>query len=113
MQRPALGVAMQPYLSPEWTGGKEWGQRQGQRAVRGMIYFDGVLKDRPFVAGETFSMADITVFAALNFADAAGLAIPTDLAALTAWRSKVADLPSVKNRSGQKFLPEDLKRFGL
>ncbi len=108
-----LGAAMQPYLSPEWAGGKEWGQRQGKRAVRGMVYFDGVLKNRPFAAGETFSMADITVFAALNFADAAGLAIPDNLAALMDWRSKIADLPSVRNRSGQKFLPEDLKRFGF
>jgi glutathione S-transferase len=108
-----LGPAMQPYVSPEWAGRKEWGERQGARAVRGMRYFDGVLKTRPFVAGDAFSMADITVFASLGFAEAAGLAIPEDCAALVAWRSKVAALPSVKNRSGQTFLPEDLKRFGL
>jgi glutathione S-transferase len=78
-----------------------------------MKYFDDVLKSRPFVAGEAFSMADITVFASLNFAEAAGLAIPPELASLAAWRTKVSELPSVKKRSGQAFLPEDLKRFGL
>ncbi len=108
-----LGPLMQLYASPEWAGRKEWGERQGARAVRGMKYSDGVLKSRTFVAGDTFSMADITVFASLNFAEAAGLAIPEECTALVAWRSKVAELPSVKNRSGQAFLPEDLKRFGL
>jgi glutathione S-transferase len=110
---PGLGTAMQPYIAPEWAGRREWGERQGARAIRGMKYFDGVLRTEPFVAGDKFSMADITVFASLNFAEAAGLMIPKELASLTAWRAKVSDLPSVKNRSGQSFLPEDLERFGL
>ena len=106
-----LGAAMQPYTSPDWAGRQDWGQRQGAKALRGMTYFDSVLRTRPFVAGDAFSMADITVFASLNFADAAGLAIPDSCAALIAWRSKIAELPSVKHRSGQNFLPEDLRRF--
>jgi glutathione S-transferase len=110
---PGLGEAMQPYVSPDWAGRREWGERQRDRAVRGMGWFDAVLKDRPFVAGETFSMADITIFAALNFGEAAGVNVPEDLTALRAWRARVAELPSVKNRSGQDFLPEDLKRFGF
>ena len=110
---PGLGAAMQPYTSPDWAGRKEWGQRQGARAVRGARYFDEVLQTRPFVAGDHFSMADITVFAALNFADAAGLAVLEGCAALAAWRIRVSERPSVKLRGGQDFLPEDLKRFGF
>lgn len=110
---PGLGDAMKPYTSPEWAGRKEWGERQRVKMIEGMKYFDGVLKESKFLAGEKFSMADITAFAALNFADAAGIAIPEGSEALIAWRKRVADLPSVKNRSGQEFLPEDLKRFGL
>jgi len=108
-----LGAALQPYVSPDWAGRREWGQRQAAKAVRGMAYFDGVLKDRPFVAGESFSMADITVFASLMFTDAAGIAIPEQAFSLKAWRGRVAELPSVKYRSGQAFLPEDLKRLGF
>ncbi len=108
-----LGPAMQPYVAPEWAGRKEWGERQRARAVRGMKYFDSVLKNQPFVTGDTFSMPDITVFAALNFADYAGIAIPEECTSLIAWRAKVSNLPSVKNRSGQNLLPEDLKRLGL
>lgn len=110
---PGLGDAMRPYTSPDWAGRAEWGQRQRAKAERAMAYFDGVLRNRPYVAGEAFSMADITVFAALNFADAAGIPISGDYANLAAWRARVSDLPSVKTRGGQSFLAEDLRRFGL
>ena len=64
---PGLGAELQAYKSPEWAYRKEWGQREGERAVQGMKYFDRVLKTEPFVAGKQFSMADITVFAGLSF----------------------------------------------
>jgi glutathione S-transferase len=110
---PGLGDAMIPYTSPDWAGRKQWGERQRAKAERAIAYFDGVLQTRPFVAGDRFSMADITVFAALNFAGAAGIAIPADCTALIEWRARVSDLPSVRNRTGQSFLPEDLRRFGF
>jgi glutathione S-transferase len=78
-----------------------------------MAYFNTVLQRQPYVAGETFSIADITVFAGLMFADAAGLTIPDDASALVAWRARIADLPSVKHRSGQAFLADDARRLGL
>jgi glutathione S-transferase len=78
-----------------------------------MAYFDRILRTETFVAGADFSMADITVFAGLLFADAAGLALPSDLIALTAWRSRIADRRSVKTRSGQAFLAEDARRLGF
>jgi glutathione S-transferase len=110
---PGLGSALQAFKSPLWSGRADWGRSQGERAQRGMAYFDGVLRNQPFVAGAAFSMADITVFAGLLFAEAAGLAWPSDLGALKAWRDRVSALPSVKNRSGQAFLPEDARRLGL
>jgi glutathione S-transferase len=109
---PGLGPKLEVYKSPEWAGRKEWADREGAKAVNGMKYFNSVLKDRPFVAGENFSMADITVFAALNFAGAAGLAIPEECVALKTWHARVSDLPAVKNRTGQNFLPDDLRRMG-
>ena len=78
-----------------------------------MRYFDGVLKTSPYVAGDHFSMADITVLCGPLFADAAGIAIPADLAVLAAWRSKVANRPGVKSRSGQSLVAEDRKRLGF
>lgn len=110
---PGLGAALQAHKNPEWANRQDWGNREGDKAVKGMKYFNTVLKGQSYVAGEQFSMADITVFAGLAFADAAGLKIPEECDALLAWRSKVAELPSVKNRSGQAFEPEDLRRLGF
>jgi glutathione S-transferase len=110
---PGLGPVLQAHKSADWGARKEWGQREGERALQGMHYFDGVLRDQPFIAGERFSMADITVAAGLMFAGAAGLAVPESCSALLACQAKVSELPSVKNRGGQAFVPEDLKRLGF
>jgi glutathione S-transferase len=109
---PGLGAALRPWRMPDWHGAKEWGGRRGAQAVQNMAYFDELLAQRPFVAGDAFSLADISLWAALAFADAIGLPIPAGLTSLAAWRSKVSDLPAVKSRSGQQPLPEDLSRFG-
>ena len=93
--------------------GKEWGERERDKAIRGMHYFDDVLRSQPFIAGENFSMADITVFAGLAFADAAGIPIDEELTALRQWRVKVSELPAVKQRSGQNFEADDLRRMGF
>jgi glutathione S-transferase len=109
---PGLGKALRPWRMPDWSGAKEWGERRGAQAVQNMPYFNDILAKKPFVAGDAFSMADISLWAALAFADAIGLPIAPELTALAAWRSKVSDIPAVKNRSGQALLPEDLARFG-
>jgi glutathione S-transferase len=110
---PGLGADLQAFKSLEWVSRQEWGNRQRDKALKGMKYFNTVLESQPFVAGEGFSMADITVFAGLMFADAAGVAVPASCSALNGWRAKVAELPSVKNRSGQNFVPDDLHRLGF
>lgn len=107
---PGLGPALRPWRMPDWSGAKEWGQRRGAYAVKNMAYFNDVLCKTPFLAGDTFSMPDITLFAALMFAEIVGIPISDEQSALKAWRAKVADIPAVKNRSGQIPLPEDIAR---
>lgn len=86
-----------PGLGPDIEGQQcaEWGNMQKERALRGMAYFDGVLADQPYLAGENFSMVDITAFAGLAFADFAKIEIPAECANLVAWRERVASRPSV------------------
>lgn len=86
---PGLGPRIETWQNPEW------GLKSRERAVAGMRYLDGVLAERPFLAGERFTMADITAFAGLAFADFAGIGIPDELAHLAAWRARVAARPSV------------------
>jgi glutathione S-transferase len=105
-----LGPALRPWRMPEWSGAREWGERRGAEVARNLPYFEGVLAERPFLAGEAFSMPDITLFAGLAFAGAAGLASTVQGTALAAWRDRVDALDAVRNRSGQSLLPEDSKR---
>ena len=74
---------------------KHWGEKQRQRAIQGMNYFDGVLEKSKYVAGNEFTMADITVFAGLAFADFAKIEIPAGCQHLQRWRRKIATRPSV------------------
>jgi len=73
----------------------EWGNRQKSLAEKGMQYFDGLLATNNYVAGENFSMADITLFAGLGFADFAKIDIPSGYKNLLEWRDRVAARPSV------------------
>ena len=50
--RPAWGPDLQAFKSLEWVGRRDWGTRQRDKALKGMKYFNTVLADHPFVAGE-------------------------------------------------------------
>ena len=63
-----------------------------------MHYFDTILRRQPFVAGEVFSMADITVIGGLIFAGLVELPVPAQCEALQAWYARMQERPSVKNR---------------
>lgn len=106
-----LGPALSPWRMPEWEGRKEWGMRRGAFAVKNLPYFDAELATRPFLAGDEFSMADITLWVALDFCDLSGLGGALELKSLAAWRAQVRAIPAVKNRSGQDLLPGDLARL--
>ena len=86
-----------PGLGPDVEGYQcaEWGNHQKTRAIEGMHYFDGLLADRPYLAGDDFSMVDVTAFAGLAFADFAKIDIPDECSNLKAWRERVAGRPSV------------------
>ncbi|GAC1528566.1 MAG: hypothetical protein NVS2B4_06580 [Ramlibacter sp.] len=78
---------------------KDWGMKQRQRSVDGMRYLDSVLAQQPFFAGEKFSMADITLFAGLGFADFAKIDVPADCKHLTAWCARMAQRPSMGGKT--------------
>jgi len=98
---PGLGEALRPWRMPDWPAAGEWGRRRGALAVENLPHFDEVLQRQPFLAGDAFSMADITLFAAHAFMTAIGLPVDPGLAALAGWHGRVAALPCVRDRSGQ------------
>ena len=72
----------------------QWAEVNRGRALIAMRRFDAALASRRFLAGENFSVADITGLVALDFARPARIAIPEDLAAPQRWRDEVAARPS-------------------
>lgn len=84
-----LGPVLETYQN------KEWGNKQGEKARQGLVYFNDVLANSQFVAGDEFSVADITLFAGLVFAGFAQIAIPSELKHLVAWQENVAKRRSV------------------
>ena len=79
----------------ETNQNKAWGLSQKEVALEGMNYFNEVLGKQKFVAGNEFSMADITVFAGLAFADFAKVEISENLTNLQQWRKDFAARPSL------------------
>ena len=79
----------------ETNQNKDWGLSQKEVALKGMKYFNDVLGKQKFVAGNEFSMADITVFAGLAFADFAKIEISESLTNLQKWRADFAARPSL------------------
>ena len=86
---PGLGPELETNQNPSW------GEAQKARAIDSMHYLDGVLANQAYLAGENYSMADITAFAGLAFADFAKVDVPDECANLKEWRQRVASRPSV------------------
>jgi len=87
---PGLGPEVELYQNPEW------GNRMRDKAVRGMHYFDRVLQMQPYVAGDTFSMADIAVIGGMIFSTLVTLSVPSECAALREWYNRMQARPSVQ-----------------
>jgi glutathione S-transferase len=89
---PGLGPKVELYQNAEW------GMRQRDKALRGMHYFNTVLKTQEYIAGKSFSMADITVIGGLIFAELVDLEIPAECETLKSWYARMNERPSVKSR---------------
>ena len=72
----------------------EWGEANRPRVFDAMRYFDGALAGCEFLAGESYSIADILLLCALDFADFVGMAMPEDRTNLLAWHARVSARPS-------------------
>ncbi len=81
---PGLGPSIELYQN------KDWGLKQRERALLGMSYFDTVLARDDHVAGANYSMADITLFVGLGYADFAKIGVPSEYRHLHAWRARIA-----------------------
>ena len=72
----------------------DWAAANRPRALNAMAIVDETLSDRPFIAGDRFTVADITGLVALDFAKSARIAIPPELVHLNRWHETLKARPS-------------------
>ena len=74
----------------------EWSQINRARALENMANVDAALANRPFIAGDRFTVADITGLVALDFTRPAQITIPEALSNLARWKSALSARPSAQ-----------------
>lgn len=86
---PGLAALEQPQFG-------DFGVSQGDKVRATARWLEGVLARQPYVAGERFTIADITAFCALEFARGLMRFRPGQegMDNLQAWRDRVAERPS-------------------
>jgi glutathione S-transferase len=72
----------------------EWGEVNKPKAVDFMRILDRELATREFVAGDAYSVADITGLCALDFMKPARIAIPEELTHVLRWHQALKSRPS-------------------
>lgn len=72
-----------------------WGDANKAKVLDTCALFDTQLQHQPFIAGERFSIADITAFVAVDFFRPAKIAIPDHLSALRRWHGDMSARPSM------------------
>jgi len=87
---PGLAVLEQPQFA-------DFGQSQGQKVIIVAQWFDELLQRQPWMAGERFTIADITAFCAIEFARLMKFSPGKQgFNSLQAWRDRIAERASAK-----------------
>ena len=74
----------------------EWGEVCRKNAVERLAWLDTVLVDRAYVAGDRYTIADITALVGIDFGRILGIRIQPDQKNLTRWHEAVSSRPSAK-----------------
>ncbi|RWN03797.1 MAG: glutathione S-transferase [Mesorhizobium sp.] len=72
----------------------EWGEANKPKAVAFLRLLDDELANREFVAGDAYSIADITGLIAIDFMKPARIKVPEDCANVLRWHQAISSRPS-------------------
>jgi glutathione S-transferase len=86
-----LHPAMKVMISPQVA---EWGEANKPRVFEFLKFLDGELKGRPYLAGNGYSVADITALVAVDFMRVSKLSMPEDFANVRRWHQAVSSRAS-------------------
>ena len=73
-----------------------WAEANKPRVMDFLSLLDGELKNRRYIAGDRYSVADITGLVSVDFMKPAKLAVPEGLGSLKRWHAEVAARPSAQ-----------------
>ena len=88
-----LHPAMKPMEVPQVA---DWGEANKPKVMEFLALLDRELKNRPYVAGDRYSVADITALIGVDSMKPAKLAAPDELAHVRRWHAEVSARPSAK-----------------
>lgn len=71
-------------------------ERGRQTMDRFLVFLNGHLEGNAFLAGDNFSIADITAFVAIEFSQRASYEVPSRLSHVKRWHGEIAARPSAK-----------------
>ena len=74
----------------------EFAEVSRQTAEQRLNWLDDVLADRPFIAGERYTIADVTALCAIDFGRVSKIRIQPEQKNLTRWYEAVSARPSAK-----------------
>jgi glutathione S-transferase len=86
-----LHPAMKQMINPQVP---EWGEANKPRIAAFLKFLDGELVNRRFIAGDEYTVADITALVAVDFMRVSRLSISLDLLNVQRWYAAVSARPS-------------------
>jgi len=86
-----LHPAMKQMVNPQVA---EWGEANKPRVIDFLKFLDGELKNRPYVAGPDYTVADITALVAVDFMRVSKMTVPDNLTNVRRWHEAVSARPS-------------------
>jgi glutathione S-transferase len=82
------GLGFEAYQIPEW------GEKQKEQAITTLNDLDKLLGTQPYIAGDRFTVADITALAGVAFGVFCQITIPATANHLQAWHDRMQQRPS-------------------
>jgi glutathione S-transferase len=83
----------------EWFKGRrpqvpEWGEACRKHALARMAWLDEILATREFVAGDRYTIADITALVGIDWGRVTKTRMPAECTNLARWHAQVSSRPS-------------------
>jgi glutathione S-transferase len=88
-----LHPAMKEWEIPQVA---EWGEANKPKVIETLNWLDGEMEDREFIAGERFTVADITAMISIDFMKPARIKMPENCENLLRWHKAVSSRASAR-----------------